>query len=74
VLMSIFRTLNLRGHVPTRTIAAPLRELLQTGNLPTLPAKRRCKQVKCYDMCPGRGSTVAISQPLPPDRRLGLKQ
>ena len=39
VLMSIFRTLKLRGHDPTATIAAALRELLQTGKLPPLPAK-----------------------------------
>jgi transposase len=39
VLMSIFRTLKLRGHDPTTTIAAALRELLQTGKLPPLPAK-----------------------------------
>jgi transposase len=39
VLMSLFRTLKLRGHDPTRTIAAALRQLLQTGTLPTLPAK-----------------------------------
>ena len=36
-LMSIYRTLKLRGHDPTKTIAAALRELLQTGNLPPLP-------------------------------------
>jgi transposase len=39
VLMSIFRTLKLRGHDPTRTIASALRELLQTGKLPPLPVK-----------------------------------
>ena len=39
VLMSIFRTLRLRGHDPTKTIAAALRELLQTGKLPPLPAR-----------------------------------
>jgi transposase len=39
VLMSVYRTLRLRGHDPTKTIAAALRELLQTGNLPVLPAK-----------------------------------
>jgi hypothetical protein len=39
VLMSIFRTLKLRGHDPTTTIAAALREMLQTGKLPPLPAK-----------------------------------
>jgi transposase len=37
VLMSIFRTLRLRGHDPTRTIAAALRELMSTGKLPPLP-------------------------------------
>ena len=37
--MSIYRTLKLRGLDPTRTIAAALREMLQTGKLPPLPAK-----------------------------------
>jgi transposase len=37
VLMSIYRTLRLRGHDPTRTIADALRTLLQTGKLPPLP-------------------------------------
>jgi transposase len=37
VLMSIFRTLKLRGHDPTRTIAAALREFVLTGKLPPLP-------------------------------------
>jgi transposase len=37
VLMSIFRTLRLRGHDPTRTIAAALRQLMLTGKLPQLP-------------------------------------
>ena len=40
VLMSIFRTLKLRGHDPTPTIATALRQLLGTGKLPTLPAAR----------------------------------
>ena len=39
VLMSIYRTLKLRGHDPTKTTAAALRELLKTGKLPPLPAK-----------------------------------
>jgi transposase len=38
-LMSVFRTLRLRGHDPTSTIAAALRELLQTGKLPPLPVE-----------------------------------
>jgi transposase len=37
VLMSVFRTLKLRGHDPTRTIAAALREFVRTGKLPPLP-------------------------------------
>jgi len=37
VLMSVYRTLRLRGHDPTQTIAAALRKLLQTGTLPALP-------------------------------------
>lgn len=39
VLMSIFRTLRLRGHDPTTTIAAALRQLLQSGTLPPLPVE-----------------------------------
>lgn len=39
VLMSLFRTLKLRGHDPTKTIAAALRDLLQTGKLPPLPVR-----------------------------------
>ena len=39
VLMSIFRTLKLRGHDPATTIVAALREMLQTKTLPHLPAK-----------------------------------
>lgn len=39
VLMSVYRTLRLRGHDPTTTIAAALRQLLQTGTLPPLPVK-----------------------------------
>jgi transposase len=40
VLMSVFRTLRLRGHDPTHTIAAALRQWLQTGKLPPLPVER----------------------------------
>ena len=39
ILMSIFRTLKLRGHDPTQTIAGALREMLQTGKLPPLPMR-----------------------------------
>jgi transposase len=39
VLMSVYRTLRLRGHDPTQTIAAALRHLLRTGTLPPLPAQ-----------------------------------
>ncbi len=39
VLMSIFRTLKLRGLDATKTIASALRELLQTGTLPPLPVE-----------------------------------
>ena len=38
VLMSIYRTLKLRGHDPTKTVAAALREMIQSGKLPPLPA------------------------------------
>lgn len=37
VLMSIYRTLRLRGHDPLQTIAESLRTHLQTGQLPPLP-------------------------------------
>lgn len=39
ILMSIYRTLKLRGHDPTKTIAAALREMLATGKLPPLLAR-----------------------------------
>jgi len=39
VLMSIYRTLRLRGHDPTKMVAAALREMLTTGKLPPLPAE-----------------------------------
>jgi transposase len=38
VLMSVYRTLRLRGHDPLHTIADALRVYLQTGHLPPLPA------------------------------------
>lgn len=38
VLMSVYRTLHLRGHDPLRTIADALRTYLQTAHLPPLPA------------------------------------
>ena len=37
VLMSIYRTLKLRGHDPVETIANALRSYLATGQLPPLP-------------------------------------
>ncbi|HUU82527.1 MAG TPA: IS66 family transposase, partial [Phycisphaerae bacterium] len=37
ILMSIYRTLRLRGLDPTRTIAAALKTYLETGQLPPLP-------------------------------------
>jgi hypothetical protein len=37
VLMSVYRTLRLRGLDPTKTIAQALRTLLQTGKLSELP-------------------------------------
>ncbi len=37
VLMSVYRTLRLRGHDPLQTIANALRDYLQTGRLSTLP-------------------------------------
>ena len=39
ILMSIYRTLKLRGQDPTKTIAQALRHFLTTGTLPTLPAE-----------------------------------
>lgn len=39
VLMSVYRTLRLRGHDPTRTIADALRQMLQTATLPPLPVE-----------------------------------
>lgn len=37
ILMSIYRTLKLRGHDATKVIAEALRIYLTTGNLPPLP-------------------------------------
>lgn len=39
VLMSIYRTLQQRGHHPLETIVAALRTQMSTGKLPPLPAK-----------------------------------
>lgn len=39
VLMSVYRTLKLRGIDPTKAIAQALRTLLQTGTLPPLPVE-----------------------------------
>jgi hypothetical protein len=38
LLMSVYRTLRLRGHDPLQTIPTALRTYLQTGQLPPLPA------------------------------------
>jgi hypothetical protein len=37
ILMSIYRTLRMRGHEPTKTIAAALKTRLETSQLPPLP-------------------------------------
>ena len=37
ILMSIYRTLRMRGHDPTKTIAAALKTYLETSQLPPLP-------------------------------------
>ncbi len=39
VLMSVYRTLKMRGLDPTRTIAGALRTFLKTGTLPPLPVE-----------------------------------
>jgi transposase len=39
ILMSVYRTLKLRGIDPTKAIAEALRTLLQTGTLPSLPVE-----------------------------------
>jgi len=38
VLMTVYRTLKLRGLNPTQTLASALRDYLKTGKLPPLPA------------------------------------
>lgn len=38
-LMSVYRTLKLRGHSPTKVVVEALRQKLLTGKLPPLPAK-----------------------------------
>ena len=37
VLMSVYRTLKLRGHYPLAVIAGALRDYVRTGKLPSLP-------------------------------------
>lgn len=39
VLMSVYRTLRLRGHDPIKTVTTALKTYLTTGTLPPLPAK-----------------------------------
>jgi hypothetical protein len=39
VLMSVYRTLKLRGHDPIQTIVSALRTYLTTGHIPTLPVQ-----------------------------------
>lgn len=39
VLMSVYRTLHLRGHDPTQTIASAMQQMLRTGTLPPLPVE-----------------------------------
>ena len=40
VMMSVYRTLKLRGHDPIRTVVQALRVYLETGKLPPLPVPR----------------------------------
>ena len=39
ILMSVYRTLKLRGHEPIQTIAQALRNYVKTGQLPPLPGQ-----------------------------------
>jgi transposase len=39
VLMSVYRTLQQRGHAPLKTVVEALNTYLATGKLPRLPAK-----------------------------------
>ena len=39
VLMTVFRTLKLRGHDPVKTVVSALSVYLETGKLPSLPGK-----------------------------------
>jgi uncharacterized protein (UPF0297 family) len=39
VLMSVYRTIEQRGHDPLQTLANAIRTYLETGQLPKLPAK-----------------------------------
>ena len=39
VLMSVYRTLQQRGHAPLKTVVDALTTYLKTGKLPPLPAK-----------------------------------
>jgi transposase/IS1 family transposase len=40
VLMSVYRTLKLRGHDPVKTVVDALSIYIETGNLPNLPEKK----------------------------------
>ena len=40
VLMSVYRTLKLRGHDPVKTVVAALSTYLETGKLPALPERK----------------------------------
>ena len=48
ILMSIYRTLKLRGHDPTKTIAAALREIASNRQTTAAAGQSRCRRVKCY--------------------------
>lgn len=58
VLMSVYRTLKLRGLNPTKTIADAPKTYLTTGELPLLPPVNHCKWLTSY------GVAKTASRPL----------
>ncbi len=51
VLMSVYRTLKLRGHDPVGTIVSALRTYLSYGRIAAVTSTIRCRRVKCYPIC-----------------------
>ena len=68
LLMSVYRTLRLRGHDPLQTIAEALRTYLQTGHLPPLPAASTADggtgtYTQCSHLAAGLSRHSRVSRP-----------